>query len=176
MKSKLFLERVFASVFLISLFLPFAYELSPIGFIYKRFNEITIYAAMVLVPFLVYFVLLFFFKDRKPSKIIYIFSMVWAILFSFIWFLGVSDSFILICSIVLFAVGFIVYTHFSSLEHSVKTNNILIIGMFPTIAVFAFLNFDGFLHPDYGFFILNISFVGLLLFRFLNPFLKKEVV
>jgi hypothetical protein len=180
MKSSIvFLEKVFSSIVLVSLFLPYMGDVTPFSLLFQEGTDMLVYFLMVAIPFMVFFVFLFThqFKERTMPKVIYIISIVLALLLSLLWLVGITkNAFIAPLIIVLLSLGLSIPTFFSKMDVSLKTNNMLIAAILPTSAIFAliFNPFAGFLVPTYGYYLLNISFIMIILFRVYYMFNAKK--
>lgn len=172
MKNQIFLlEKGLALLSFVAFFLPYVDGTSPISTLFNRFNEISIYFLIVLIPFLGYLTIIFFFqnKNKEVNKVLYILTIFFASIFILMWLIGLgSDVAYLLyyLSIIVFALLIILFTIFSKLTGSFKIGNILIAGVFPTVAVFAtiFSPF-GFGIPSYGYYLVNIGFVLIMIIR-----------
>ena len=174
-----FLEKVFSSIVLVSLFLPYIGNVTPFSLLFQESTDMLVYFLMVAIPFMVFFVFLFThqFKERKMPKVIYITSIVLALLLSLLWLVGITkNAFIAPLIIVLLSLGLSIPTFFSKMDVSLKTNNMLIAAILPTSAIFAliFNPFEGFLVPTYGYYLLNISFIMIIIFRVYYMFNAKK--
>jgi hypothetical protein len=174
-----FLEKVFSSIVLVSLFLPYMGDVTPFSLLFQEGTDMLVYFLMVAIPFMVFFVFLFThqFKERTMPKVIYIISIVLALLLSLLWLVGITkNAFIAPLIIVLLSLGLSISTFFSKMNISLKTNNMLIAAIIPTIAIFAliFNPFAGFLVPTYGYYLLNISFIMIIIFRVYYMFNAKK--
>jgi hypothetical protein len=171
MKSSIvFLEKVFSSIILVSLFLPYVGNVTPFSLLYQENSDMLVYFLIVAIPFIVFYVFLFThqFNERTMPKVIYIISIVLALLLSFMWFIGIGkDSFIAPLIIILISLGLSIPTYFSKMNISMKTNNMLIAAILPTTAIFALLfnPFVGFFVPSFGYYLINISFIMIVVFR-----------
>lgn len=176
-----FLEKVFSSIVLVSLFLPYMGNVTPFSLLFDKSTDMSVYFLMVAIPLITFFIFLFTFqfKERTVPKFVYIISIVLALLLSLLWIIDVSkDSFITAVPliIVLLSLGLSISTFFSKMDVSLKTNNMLIAAILPTIAIFAliFNPFAGFLVPTYGYYLLNISFIMIIVFRVYYMFNTKK--
>ena len=174
-----FLEKVFSSIVLVSLFLPYMGDVTPFSLLFQEGTDMLVYFLMVAIPFMVFFVFLFThqFKEKTMPKVIYIISIVLALLLSSLWLIGITkDAFIPQLIVVLLSLGLSIPTFFSKMDVSLKTNNMLIAAILPTSAIFAliFNPFAGFLVPTYGYYLLNISFIMIIIFRVYYMFNAKK--
>ena len=174
-----FLEKVFSTIVLVSLFLPYIGNATPFSLLFQEGTDMLVYFLMVAIPFMVFFVFLFThqFKERTMPKVIYIISIVLALLLSLLWLVGITkNAFIAPLIIVLLSLGLSIPTFFSKMDVSLKTNNMLIAAILPTIAIFAliFNPFEGFLVPTYGYYLLNFSFIMIIIFRVYYMFNAKK--
>ncbi len=172
MKNQIFLlEKVLALLILVAFFLPYIEGTSPISTLYNQFNDISIYFLIVLIPFLGYLSIIFFFqnKGKEVNKVLYILTIFFASIFILMWLsvLGSDFAYLLYyLSIIVVALLIVFFTIFSKLGRSFKIGNILIAGIFPTVAVFAtILSPFGFGIPSYGYYLVNIGFVLIMIIR-----------
>jgi hypothetical protein len=180
MKSSIvFLEKVFSSIVLVSLFLPYMGNVTPFSLLFQEGTDMLVYFLIVAIPFVVFYVLLFThqFKERTMPKVIYIISIVLALLLSALWLIGINkEAFLAPLIIFLLSLCLSISSFFSKMDVSLKTNNMLIAAILPTTAIFAliFNPFEGFLVPTYGYYLLNISFIMIIIFRVYYMLMAKK--
>jgi hypothetical protein len=159
------------------LFIPYAWGKSVFTHLLDAFATQANFIPFLILPniiiFLFYLGFIFIPVDKLQSaaKVFFIISIVYFVLSCLVWIaLFVSDSpnFVFMLLVVLPCLMLASFTLLSQGDKLFKLNVLMLAGMLPSVTFFAILGSpsDGFFsNPGIGYYILNFSFLGILIIR-----------